>query len=427
MAISYEECQAILKQFQDRHRLLMMRDGIHGVQVAEPGVLQILTVTPQDETVLPKQLQIPANFTYRYEDKDKTLQTKSIVTEIYRALTTESSTGAGNTATKRSKVVPDAKETRAENGCEPGDEARGDMWSYGTAGWNFYLNNVPLCISNWHVLCARGNATPLGSDIVLSGENWATLYMFDPVHIHRNVWDVAFARYRDPHRALDTMRPCEDGSRLPYPDRLSPRESVKIGDGAAYYKVGAREPTCRKGHLVAVGNVTVDYDDARRYFEGQLIFTKMTDPGDSGAVIVRESDVTVTGLSFAGNSSESVANPLFLRSWIPNGFRRLPGIGEIPMFTSSDPDIASSVSFGSGPPADISISTPSDPRDLPGLRGGKFFLGVAHWRYDAGWIIPVPPPISPNVPVEKIILRETSGDAGYGIPSPAEVIYLCFG
>lgn len=32
---------------------------------------------------------------------------------------------------------------------------------------------------------------------------------------------------------------------------------------------------------------------------------------DSGAVIVRGSDNTITGLNFAGNDDETIANPIF--------------------------------------------------------------------------------------------------------------------
>jgi hypothetical protein len=143
MAISYEECQTIIEQFKNRHRLLMTRDDIHGVQVADEGnlVLQILTSASQDENLFPLQLRIPIEFAYRYEDQEKTIQTQTIVRDIPRAMTTLGSADAG---------------VRAANGCEPGDEAWGDgLLGTGTAGWNFYLNNVLVCMSNWHVLCAR--------------------------------------------------------------------------------------------------------------------------------------------------------------------------------------------------------------------------------------------------------------------------------
>jgi hypothetical protein len=97
MAISYEECQTIIEQFKNRHRLLMTRDDIHGVQVADEGnlVLQILTSASQDENLFPLQLRIPIEFAYRYEDQEKTIQTQTIVRDIPRAMTTLGSADAG--------------------------------------------------------------------------------------------------------------------------------------------------------------------------------------------------------------------------------------------------------------------------------------------------------------------------------------------
>ena len=45
------------------------------------------------------------------------------------------------------------------------------------------------------------------------------------------------------------------------------------------------------------------------HFGGQLIYSKMSDPGDSGSVSVRDYDKTVTGLVFAGNDESTIANP----------------------------------------------------------------------------------------------------------------------
>jgi para-nitrobenzyl esterase len=61
----------------------------------------------------------------------------------------------------------------------------------------------------------------------------------------------------------------------------------------------------------------------------------MTDAGDSGAIIVRQNNTTATGLNFAGNDSETIANPIYLAGWSRQGSIRFDGGAEIPMFSGS--------------------------------------------------------------------------------------------
>lgn len=136
-----------------------------------------------------------------------------------------------------------------------GDTAAGlGLSGYGTAGWNIILNGSAVCLSNWHVLCPFGNQSPLGSLIALNGVLQATLFSFQRVEITNNIWDYALAHFDNAAAACGEMRSCEEENAYPYPQRLSPKNSVKIGDGNVYSKVGARPPICRTGTLVAIGD-----------------------------------------------------------------------------------------------------------------------------------------------------------------------------
>jgi len=215
-----------------------------------------------------------------------------------------------------------------------GDTAWGEtLPGQGTVGWSFVLNRVVVALSNWHVFCPNGNDTPLGWNLFLNNNLEATLSAFQALSKVGNIWDYALGQYINASDALAEMRPCDDGSQEPYPMALS--KGVVVGDGATYHKVGAREPICRTGTLNGVGSISVDYksEGGVRVFDNQLIFSKMSDPGDSGSVIVRESDNTVTGLIFAGNDGETDANPIFQAGWSYMGTLRLsPNGPDLPCF-----------------------------------------------------------------------------------------------
>lgn len=295
---------------------------------------------------------------------------------------------------------------------------------YGTAGWNIALMGASglhvVTISNWHVLCARGNDTALNTPVFLDGMRLARLYAFEPLQPSGNIWDFALAEFLSPTDANGAFRRCDDDSLRPYPQRLTPASDVKVGD--TYFKVGARAPTCRTGKLLGVNDVRIDYPDASRWFSAQLVFSKMSDPGDSGSIIVHAASTTVTGLNFAGNDNITIANPIFKIGW--NSMGRVQ-FGEenvtIPIFDISSSSVTIGMTFAGPSLTQQAFSMPESlqrsivqtapvdfqvgvaPESLPVLGiTPRQFLGVAiaevgfekggtTWFDQPKWRVPPPP------------------------------------
>lgn len=414
MDVTFEECEAVLDAFRQSHRRLLNEQGVHGVQVivGDDGLVVELLVTTADQQLALESLLVQKTVQYYYAGQMKKVPIHVVVKQHARAH------------------------------ARPGDSAHGDgLPGSGTLGWNIILNGKVVCLSNWHVFCANGNDTPIGWDLFLDGRREATLYAFQQLTISDNTWDYALGEYINTADALDHMRLCEDGSEIAYPQALSP--SARFG--ATYSKVGDRPPTCRSGTLVGVGDRAINYHDGiTRYFKRQLIFSKMTDPGDSGAMIICESDNTVTGLNFAGNDSETIANPLYLAPWKSLGISAVPGYERLylPSF-EGDAVIkhrfwsdrrAGSDCTGSGSKKNENVA--ESPKlqlfDLPDLSAGKLYLGWAMSREGVTWERTPPPPIR-DIPVEMVLYRTVGGDFvggtrhSPGIRTPRFYYYLCFG
>ena len=409
MPISFKECRAILSEFkQARPEILTLRE-VHGIHVVCPADRPQVVILVSDELSADSvrtNAPLLRNLDYEFE-------------------------GKGGVASVELRVSP---KPRAHTGvlCHPGDPASGNPQShYGTLGWNFYLNNVLVGLSNWHVFCAHGNDTPVRFTESINGSVEASLYAFQALYSTGNYWDYALAQYIQPTDAAGVMRLCENASEMPYPGKLSPIGSVTVGDGVQYYKVGARPPICRTGTLVGVGDVAVEYDDGvTRSFLSQLIFSKMTDPGDSGAVIVRETDTSVTGLNFAGNNTDTIANPIYLANWKRIGSTRFDGGAEIPVLVGKPVPVfdTTSTMMGKGDLIERSsanaLPTSSalpQPFDLPYLSAGLLFLGSATKMiprngapyYSSGG--PPPPPIRPNVQVQEVTASSIGTAQGWTI------------
>lgn len=307
--MNYADCVTVLRAFRSQFGLLYMSDDVREVRVAESaGVYQLEVGLASAAAAASLAQHVPAQWSVD-------LNGQSILLPVIHRQTSP---------------------IRAQVAVRPGDPAAGiDLAGFGTAGWTIYLNGTLVCISNWHVLCGRGNATPIGRPILLNGARVAHLHAFEPVYFGSaiNGWDYALAAYDDVSAPVEEMRRCQDGTTLLYPRKLSP--NVQIGGEHGYRKVGARSPTCRSGKMVGVSDIQVSYSSADiGWFHGQLAFQKMTDPGDSGAVIVRENDNTVTGLNFAGNDDATYANALFTMGWRHLGTRIINDF-EVPDFGGS--------------------------------------------------------------------------------------------
>lgn len=202
----------------------------------------------------------------------------------------------------------------------------------GTGGWSFFLNLgggfMPLvCISNWHVFCqVAGNSTSIGIPINLDSFN-ATLFSYNNVYENElNDWDFALARYENISDCAKAMRACNDGTIHPHPTSLS--TNVKLGDGATYRKIGSgiSGNICAEGKLLEFADFPTHFTigpgigTKRRYWlKNQLIFDDIGSPGDSGSVVVRTSDNTVTGLLSSSDpgtgTGKMAANRLYARQW----------------------------------------------------------------------------------------------------------------
>ena len=196
----------------------------------------------------------------------------------------------------------------AQDGFAVGTQAWGrGLKGYGTYGWLIHFDGQLCALSNWHVFCPNGNDTPIGHDIFIDGNIEATLEFYEPVMETGNIWDLAIARINNPSDAQRKYA-YDCAKSWPFPRRVefSPKPGKK------YRTVGAREPHCAEGTLLGIGSVEVDFNGVTRSFIRQLVFEKITDPGDSGSVAVNIETTEVTGLLFAGDgSSRSYANPLY--------------------------------------------------------------------------------------------------------------------
>ncbi len=231
----------------------------------------------------------------------------------------------------------------------PGDPIRpAGVNYYGTGGWNFYLNDRPMILSNWHVLCDQANQTPLGRRILLNGADIASLHAYMHVTPGRpNSWDYALARFDSESSLSAFMRKCvtecppgNDNCTIPVEQVPQQILAGDITIGLRCKKVGAREPICRYGNVQGFGTRNVDYGSQGGIieFRNQVIFSKMSDPGDSGSVLFtyRDGVSYAVALNFAGSDQETIANPLTRAPLTYQGTRQIPGTNwTVPAFTGA--------------------------------------------------------------------------------------------
>ncbi|MBV5347509.1 hypothetical protein [Lamprocystis purpurea] len=403
--MKYDEFDTILSQFRLSLPAALMRPDVYGVQVVLDGeeyVIQILVTQHRDESQLLPDEIVPATFAYKFDTQSKTIRTTTIVRDRART-----SVRSGDSATWSPTGLP-----------------------FGTAGWNVFFptQNAWVCFSNHHVLVNPDNPT-FGIDLFLGGVHRAQLHTFT---LSEN-WDYALARYNTAADAEARCRLCADGTEHPYPLRLSD----DIYPGEDYRTVGARTPICGSGRLLGIGDRDVDGypGGATRTFRGQLIFEKMTDPGDSGSVIVRVHDNTVTGLFFAQNDSESIANRLYTIGMRFVGTVRLDGGVDIPMYDDTEAILPTKPIWDdgkarrfSGPSIDQHGSTAFHTE----LFGGLLFVGTAILQVDPSgretWVKPVPPPVTAGAHTQAIAISRTEQPLSDKEGAVRRVTtFLCFG
>jgi len=325
--MEFNECAAILEEFEARYPHVLSSRNAHGIQIAivnDKLIIQLLVTAKMDVDSLRNEEVMPESFSYGLGGQENILETQVLESSIPRAIS-----GVGYPA----------------HGA--------GIFAFGTIGWNILLNNELICISNWHIFCGAGNDTEIGSNICISStgsvlphkfmpeaELFAFQKLFPASTNIVNSWDCALGRYLRGSDFIANLRSCsKDGDVYPYPQRLS--ENVSLRTGEEYRKVGAASPICRTGQLQAIGNRYINYNvnnaTVPYNFKNQLIFSCMSTSGDSGSTVVRASDNTVTGLIFAGDDSYTIANPMFNVGWEYQGTTIQPNGMEAPMFTGKFP------------------------------------------------------------------------------------------
>jgi hypothetical protein len=256
----------------------------------------------------------------------------------------------------------------------------------------------------------------------VAGKNIASLYSFEPIYCgsNKNTWDYALARYDNIADAEARMRACEEGTERPYPRKLSKDLSFK----KPYWTVGNRPPTCATGTPDKISLERISYPGGDAWFENALVFSKMSKPGDSGSIIARESDNTVTGLLFAGNNEETIACPIYRAGWVPSDEASngddLPALEGTPRLTPrgygpTTVDVESFMALSGGMQA-------ATPDDLPSFEARMFLgtgtailssngiplqglqSGLAALKF-GGFLTPVPPRRHPDIEVIPVLLH----------------------
>lgn len=313
--MEFEEQEAILSRLEGLRPNLLHEVGVLGVFVAPDEEEAVLTVRV-DRSVsssVVDEIEKLSPLRYTFKGRDSSVEVRTETGEKFIA------------------IIPGGEEAPPGEAAGelvlPGDFSTAlDSFGYGTAGWNIFFDGVLCTMSCWHVFCFLDSDTPPGTKVNLKGNDIAEILAGGHVRVRfqgiRNWLDMALARYDDPRQAGDRLRACGNGTVLPYPGQMA--SSVTAGD--RLYKVGARQPVCRSGEFVRLGDVKIEYDNKEEaLFYRQLVLTKMTGKGDSGSLAVRVSDNRIVGLNFAQTSTETLANPIFRLPWTYQGTQQAPG------------------------------------------------------------------------------------------------------
>jgi hypothetical protein len=202
-----------------------------------------------------------------------------------------------------------------------------------------------LILSNNHVL-ANGNEASLEDPILQPGpadggreesDTLAYLERFVPIEyslepatcgLARGLADLAnlIARWLGSKHRLQAIRAdpqavnrVDAAVARPADDALVSDEIVDIGRvsgtlppslGLAVRKSG-RTTALTTGEITVIeATVDVGYDDRMARFEGQLLTGPMSEPGDSGSLLVAAESLQAVGLLFAGSAQATIYNPI---------------------------------------------------------------------------------------------------------------------
>jgi hypothetical protein len=200
----FDTASAVLESFRRSQPQMFEDREVHGiVAYARPSGLEIQVRVRTQDGLLRLTSLLPRKFTYMSKDGGASdIPVTVVVAPQSRATSTRS-------------------RTLNQVGLRAGDSCAGiDLLGHGTAGWLIYLNGVLVIVSNWHVLCGKGNDTPIGRPVLFGDLAIGSLYTFQPVTDGTNYWDYALASINDPTAVEGGMRPCDDGTTFDSPTEL---------------------------------------------------------------------------------------------------------------------------------------------------------------------------------------------------------------
>jgi hypothetical protein len=324
MTLTQHEAMAVLDSFKTEFYWARVGSGVNSLAIVEDKGEVVLEIGVEDGFVgilaeLPKEFKFAlgatvTNFQVRVVKQGKTYPSGS---------------------RKQIESPERASTAKVPTLIRAGDNAYGQGMGPGTAGWFYISESDPdsvLCLSNWHVLCANGNASDRHSQkCYVAGQPAAVLYDFMEITAV-NRFDVAQARIKDEYLEFieAKMVQCTSGEEFPYPEQWTRPQDVRIG--ARVHKVGART-NCTRSQIRGFGETEVE---GVGYFHSQILFDgNFSNRGDSGSIVILDSDNSVLGLIFAGTHGvRSWANPIYLANLYFAGTRqltpkvRLPVLGE---------------------------------------------------------------------------------------------------
>jgi hypothetical protein len=202
-----------------------------------------------------------------------------------------------------------------------------------------------LILSNNHVL-ANNNQAQIGDAILQPGkadggqlntDTFAALHRFEPIRFNESpaTCDLAlsFAKLGNAlaamtgskHRVKAFYSDPQASNKVdaalarPYDETELLDEILEIGavNGSLPTELGmsvrksGRTTGLTSGRIVVMDvTVDVDYGDASARFEDQIVTTPMSQPGDSGSLLVAGAALKAVGLLFAGSDQATIFNPI---------------------------------------------------------------------------------------------------------------------
>ena len=339
MPITIHECQEITSKFQ--------RDHIRSLTAAR--ILGIHLLLEDDNLILvvyPKQMSesvngLPSEFTYQSQSLNLRLAVVSRPAPRFR-FTCDTKEGV-STSESISGIY-------AGNAVSP---VLGHL--SGTAGWFIELDGNIVCITNWHVACRLGNATPLGDPQQFMDDrgNWfqiGFLSNFQRVETGAgNIWDFAeiLINPADADRLPYKMKICPSGTRHSYPEMLTSPTDVTLGTPCRKISDVSGCSDMTLNGFIPRATVEMDNTGLTYLFVNQLTFSGKGVDGDSGSIISRSEDNSALGLHFASNADGTLhlSNPLYLAPWNLIGLRRLSNGLMVPMFVTKQQSMPESLEW----------------------------------------------------------------------------------